>query len=103
MRAALPLAMVIAIAAPAVGDHCGAWATDDPDLMVYALGTVVYVDNDLCQPTCLWSAWVYQESNGMPGMQRDDPMMDLTCHGTIAGDTILVGALDGDVRSGVLV
>lgn len=29
-----------------------------------------YVDNEACQPDCLFSIWVYQESNGQDGLQR---------------------------------
>lgn len=31
-----------------------------------------YVDNEFCQPDCLFSIWVYQESNGEEGLQPHD-------------------------------
>lgn len=34
--------------------------------------------------------WVYQESNGIPGLQREDEVEDNTCHGSIRGDTIIL-------------
>lgn len=33
------------------------------------------------------SLWVYQESNGAPGLQRDDEVVDDTCGGAFPGDT----------------
>lgn len=49
-----------------------------------------YVDNDTCQPGCgLFSLWVYQESNGHPGLQRGDEVYDDTCHGMVEADTIV--------------
>ena len=45
------------------------------------------MDNDLCQPDCLFSIWLYQESNGIPGLQRGDEVVDNTCHGMIEADT----------------
>lgn len=35
-----------------------------------------YVDNDFCQPGCLFSVWVYQESNGYDGLQRSDETLE---------------------------
>lgn len=35
-----------------------------------------YVVNDDCQPHCLFSVWVYQESNGQDGLQRGDQTME---------------------------
>jgi hypothetical protein len=48
-----------------------------------------YVDNDLCH-FCLFSIWVYQESNGIDGLQRGDEVVDDTCGGAAgASDTIV--------------
>jgi hypothetical protein len=33
--------------------------------------------------------WIYQESNGHDGLQRQDPNWDNTCNGVIPGDTWL--------------
>lgn len=49
-----------------------------------------YVDNDACQPECIFSIWVYQESNGIAGLQRSDEQVDNTCGGAIESDTIIV-------------
>ena len=61
----------------------------------------VYVDNDPCQlDGCTLSLWIYEESNGYEGLQRQDAptwdeehrpwwLKDDTCDGLIAPDTIL--------------
>lgn len=48
-----------------------------------------YVDNDPCH-LCLLSIWIYQESNGMDGLQRWDNVWDDTCGG------IERGGIEGD-------
>ena len=47
-----------------------------------------YVDNDLCQADgCGFSIWIYQESNGVDGLQRNDEISgDQACGN---GDTII--------------
>lgn len=63
-----------------------------------------YIDNDLCQVDdgsgggydvggfgvggCLFSTWIYVESNDIPGLQRGDEMHDDTCGGQIQSDSI---------------
>jgi len=44
-----------------------------------------YVVADACAG-CLVSVWVYQESNGLPGLQRGDHVVDDTCGGQIEAD-----------------
>lgn len=44
-----------------------------------------YWDDDGCQPDCLFRLWGYYETNGIPGLQRQDEVEDNTC-GTIQGD-----------------
>ncbi len=46
------------------------------------------------QMECQWfgpwgTTWIYQESNGIPGLQRNDDFHDDTCGGQITADTIL--------------
>ena len=50
-----------------------------------------YVDNDFCQlELCSGSIWVYEESNGRAGLQRNDDFAgDRTC-GLFPADTIVV-------------
>jgi hypothetical protein len=44
------------------------------------LGGDIYVDNDFCQTDpvnpCDLSVWIYQESNGIPGQQRGDEVVN---------------------------
>lgn len=48
-----------------------------------------YVDNDPCQPDCLFSVWVYQESNGEDGLQRHDQFDDCSGAPGPGPDTLL--------------
>lgn len=50
-----------------------------------------YVDAFVCPPTakCMNVIWVYQEANGIDGLQRQDEIVDNTCNGQIPGDTIV--------------
>lgn len=36
--------------------------------------------------SCLFSIWIYYESNGIDGLQRGDSVVDDTCHGMIEAD-----------------
>lgn len=49
-----------------------------------------YVAIDRCLGDCVLSAWVYEESNGIVGLQRLDDQVDDTCHGRIEPDTIVM-------------
>lgn len=39
--------------------------------------------------SCMWSIWVYEETNGIEGLQRADEVVDDTCSGAIPGDRIV--------------
>ena len=74
------------IALPAgFAGHCTNWSTTPATAVAGH-----YVTYDVCQPSCLASIWVYEESNGRSGLQRDDGYVDNTCHGMIYPDTIVV-------------
>jgi hypothetical protein len=77
----------LSLAIPANADHCTDFNTADPEVDA---GTH-YVDYDC--PTvdddCI-SVWIYEESNFIPGLQREDTVQDDTCHGMIAGDTVIL-------------
>jgi hypothetical protein len=86
MRAILLiLAAALAIPGPALADTCPA----DPYAYLIEdttgrLGGDLYVVNDLCQTDpvnpCVFSVWVYQETNGHPGLQRGDEVcQDVRC------------------------
>lgn len=97
MRTILILLAILALAIPAGADHCATFSTSDPEFDS-AFGASVedaprfYVENDPCHMhgMCVFSIWVYRESNGIGGLQRDDEIVDDTCHGMIAGDTIIL-------------
>lgn len=69
---------------PAVAAHCTTWETASPEIDA----TLYYVDIDYCNP-CMETFWVYEESNGIDGLQRSDEIVDTTCHGMIAPDTVI--------------
>lgn len=83
-RTFLMLVSIIALALPAGANGCLP-TTSTPELDVAGF----YIENDPCQPECMWSFWVYQESNGMDGLQRGDEVKDDTCGGVIEADTIV--------------
>ena len=69
---------------------CTTWSTSHPEVDTTDANPLgrTYVDNDLCQPECLFSVWIYFEANGIPGLQRGDEVVDNTCHGMIESDVI---------------
>lgn len=89
----------IAMMVPASAADC--YTTSDPEVTTPAgtgpnAGGEVYVDNDNCQPvvgdgTCLFSTWIYEETNGIAGLQRDDEVKSdvAGCAGTVDGDYII--------------
>lgn len=85
MRLILLAFSLVAVAASGSAshrEHCTP-STSAPE--VDAAG--YYVDND--QGSDPWSIWVYQESNGQPGLQRRDEVADDTCGHPELGDTII--------------
>jgi hypothetical protein len=88
MRQVILAIVGIALAMGAAGaDHCETWSTSKPDTT--SSDGRYYVDNDMCQPECIFSIWLYEESNGYDGLQRGDEVVDDTCHGMIDSDTII--------------
>lgn len=94
-----PLALLLLVAAvpPGLAEHCESYSTSEPEVTTPSdpttLGVVptYYHDQDICwsSGTCVSSYWIYEESNGLPGLQREDEIVDDTCHGMIPGDTIV--------------
>lgn len=82
MRAVVPLMLVLLLVAPVRADGC---EPIDPSPELEVAG--YYLDSDLCQPECVASVWLYQESNGIGGLQRQDHVWDSTCGGLIEPDT----------------
>lgn len=54
-----------------------------------AFSTTAYVVNDLCQPSCVFSTWIYLERNGVDGLQRHDGYRDDTCRGLFMADLLV--------------
>lgn len=63
-------------------------ATSEPEVSFFGF----YVDNSLCQPDCAVAIVVYQESNGIDGLQRRDSIVDDTfeCEPSCEPDTLLL-------------
>lgn len=98
MRTILLILALVAIAIPVNADHCATYSTYgaqyDTKIVSQALGTDRYYGADDCFPLVycqlvLMSFWVYQESNGIDGLQRGDEVVDNTCHGLLPADTIV--------------
>ncbi|HUR70053.1 MAG TPA: hypothetical protein VM370_12480 [Candidatus Thermoplasmatota archaeon] len=88
MRTLLLFVALLAIAVPVCADECVA-TTSDPEVDTGETGVGrFYVDNDVCQPECLFSIWLYQETNGVDGLQREDEVHDDTCGGVYEGDSL---------------
>ena len=77
------VALALFLAGAAWADECEP-TTSNPEIEVLGF----YIDNDVCQPECLFSIWIYEESNGIEGLQRSDEVKDDTCGGQIEGDTL---------------
>lgn len=83
------LALVLTLTLPATAGHCATWSTFEPEYDV--LGA--YYIHDDCPEAChmaFFSIWIYEESNGIQGLQRGDEMVDTTCHGMIPADRIVM-------------
>lgn len=88
-----PIIVCLVLSGASTASHCATWTTSSPEHSVCneAIGLCHYVDFDyICDPQCwIYSAWIYQESNGQSGLQRLDDVEDDTCYGMIPGDTIV--------------
>lgn len=49
-----------------------------------------YVVGDVCIGSCLFPARLYEEANGLDGLQRRDMVVDDTCFGIIQPDKLLL-------------
>lgn len=115
MRTLTAILVFLALTFGASADGCVP-TTSDPEIVVPGtdLKNWFYVDNDLCQlppdgslepndifdwytggsyggepgGACFLSIWIYEESNGIEGLQRGDVMVDNTCGGMIEADTL---------------
>lgn len=81
----VPLLLALAFTVPAGAEACVP-TTSDP--LVDVAGAV-YVDGDRMCCSEVDALWVYAESNGIPGLQRQDDFVDDTCGGRIPSDTLV--------------
>ena len=77
-------AVVFALVGAGAAEHCSSWTTSEAHLAAGGF----YVVNEACQPSCTLVAFVYEETNDLPGLQRGDHRHDDTCHGMIVSDTL---------------
>ena len=89
MRLILALSVAVAIALPVGAEHCETWTTSEPVSDLSFFGLPYYLDHDLCQDYMICPTWVYEETNGITGLQRGDDIVDDTCHGQIESDAIV--------------
>lgn len=88
--AALPILLVVALAAPAGADHCEGYDTIRSSVDTGGTpGGRYYVHVVTCQLACTFALWVYEESNGLDGWQPKDHYIDATCHDSIPSDTLV--------------
>jgi hypothetical protein len=65
-------ALVVLSALLLVGTAAASPPECDPELTLETPAGTYYVDNDLCQPGCMFSLWIYQETDGEPGCDGSD-------------------------------
>ncbi len=96
MRAFVVVMFGLAFIAPSSADVCEP-TTTEPEVTLETVAGTYYVDFIFCQPECYpnFAYWVYEESNGIEGLQKNDAYEDDTCGGRIAGDTILYASYRG--------
>lgn len=105
----VPLAFALALAVPAAAEGCVPTTSDADVILVTPAGKLYWDDilscseywmescwvgaclptTDVCYGSALMYSWIYQESNGIYGLQRSDDMVDDTCGGLIPADTIV--------------
>lgn len=66
MLGAMAVVALMLTTGAAADDAC---VTRDDALPVEGAGATYYVWNDACQPGCLFSVWIIEESNGVAGLQ----------------------------------
>lgn len=90
MRAGAALLLFLTLLVPASAQECVPTTSDAEWTSCNSSGDpCFYGDWDMCQPQCIFSYWVYQESNAIDGLQRNDDVKDDTCRGQIESDTII--------------
>lgn len=80
-------AAALAVAIPAGLAAACTPTTSDP---LFETDDGHYIVHDLCTTGCLFAVRLYEESNGLGGLQRRDMRVDDTCFGMIQPDHLLV-------------
>lgn len=103
MRLGLPSAFALTLVLllyPVEASHCTTYSTSETDIGAGVIvieipspasGISDYMAVDLCQPDCVFSISLYAETNGLPGLQRNDVERDDTCHGAVPADQPVSG------------
>lgn len=89
MRPVLALTALALLSVSARADHCESWESSVPEVDLVG---EYYVDQDCfygCVTDTMPALWIYEETNGLGGLQRGDEHVDDTCHGSIAADRIV--------------
>lgn len=95
MRIAVLTLAILVLAAPLAlaTDECIPTTTDAISAGAYYVYEPCLDDTPQGREECAywgpWSIWIYEESNGISGLQRQDELRDDTCGGMIAGDAIV--------------
>lgn len=95
MQAPIILLALVALAASTGATGCEPTTSPTTLDTGIGIGPRYYVAEDPHWLTCgefgfpeCGSIWIYEETNGIDGLQRDDDIIDDTCGGMIAGDTL---------------
>lgn len=83
MRLVAATLLLIALSLPVQAAHPGCTTSEATRIPATgtAGGSVFYLTSQ-CHDGCTAGVWVYQESNGEPGLQRDDSGRDDTMDGS---------------------
>lgn len=99
LRLATVVIVFVLAAMPVGANHCTSYSTSRSDLDVDLIADHYYVVVDCAMivspcpgpgPSGPVLMWVYEESNNITGLQRDDGLTGDTCHDLIEADTIVV-------------
>lgn len=90
------VALALLVLQPVDAAHCTTYSTTVTDLnegvVVIEIAGGLYIPITVCHAQCTygWSVgWYYAETNGIPGLQRIDPVKDDTCHWSIEADNLI--------------
>jgi hypothetical protein len=83
-----PIALALVLLLPLVAANHTDCVQDVPLAVPFA---GFYVYNDICQPGCLFSVWIFHEGNGLDGLQSDEFDLSTPCYPPeVVEDTIVM-------------